>query len=308
MTWLGLMVRVRGTALERIRWRLLTVVSLSGALTLFDHLGEAKLGLPIVPFTLVGVPLGIYLGFRNAASYDRFWEGRKLWGLLVNTSRSFGRQVVTLVGHTADPQDGAVHSEVVRLQQDLLKRIIAFSHALRQQLRGGAELERLGEFLDAGERTLMQRDPNPANAILTSVAEKLAGAQRRGWLHVYHHALMEETLSKFSDIQGGCERIRNTPVPFSYSVVIHRLVGVYCFALPFALFEVMGFLTPVVTSLVAYAFLGIDAVGDELEDPFGTDPNDLPLNAICRTIERDVKARMGAPLPAAPTPVDGVLD
>ena len=307
LSWLRLVLRLRGTALIRIKWRLTAVFILASLLTAYEHTSGAKLGLSHTPFSLVGLALSIFLGFRNAASYDRFWEGRKFWGLLVNTTRSYAREVVTLVGLTADPQDGAVHSEVRRLQEDMIKRMIAYCHTFRQQLRGGADMESLAEYLPAAERPLLQRDPNPAMALLASIGERLVEAQRKGLLHVYHLGLIDETLSKLSDIQGGCERIRNTPVPFSYNVEIHRLVGLYCCTLPFALFDSMGLLTPVVTVLVAYAFLGIDALGDELEDPFGTDPNDLPLSALCTIIERDLKARIGYPLPAAATPIDEVL-
>jgi ion channel-forming bestrophin family protein len=307
LTWLGLILRLQGTALVRIKWRLFAVFVLASVLTAYEQLTEQKLALSHTPFSLVGLALSIFLGFRNAASYDRFWEGRKFWGLMVNTSRSYARQVITLVGLTADPQDGAVHSDVRKLHEDLIKRMIAYVHSVRQHLRGGADLETLAELLPANERPLLQRDPNPPMAILASIAEKLAEAQRRGWLHFYQLNAIDETLSKFSDIQGGCERIKNTPVPFSYTVEIHRIVGVYCCTLPFALFDSMGVFTPLVTVLVGYAFLAIDALGDELEDPFGTDPNDLPLSALCTTIERDLKARIGFALPAAATPVDEVL-
>lgn len=301
------MFRWRGTALLRIRLRLLAVFVLAVCLTFYDYFGGHPLVISITPFTLVGVTLGIFLGFRNNASYDRFWEGRKLWGLMVNWTRNYARQVLTLIGPPL--QDAPPPSqEVVDLQHELVRRTIGYTHAVRQHLRNNIQLDELTEFLSAEDRQRLASEPNVPMALLYFMGERQCVAARKGWVHPVHHGLLEETLSRFSDIQGACERIKNTPVPFTYSVLIHSVVGVYCFTLPFALFEIMGFLTPLATVLVSYCFLGLDAVGDELEEPFGLDPNDLPLATLCTNIERDLKARIGLPLPERPRAVNEVFN
>jgi len=112
-----------------------------------------------------------------------------------------------------------------------------------------------------------------------------------------------------TNIQGGCERIKSTPIPFSYTALIHKIVALYCYGLPFGIVNETEWFTPVVVTIIAYAFFGLDAVGDEIEDPFGKDPNDLPLTTLSTMIEVNVRQRIGdTDLPALLKPVDNVLE
>jgi ion channel-forming bestrophin family protein len=123
-----------------------------------------------------------------------------------------------------------------------------------------------------------------------------------------HAPVLEASLTQLTDIQGGCERIKSTPIPFSYTALIHRIVALYCFGLPFGLTDTIKALTPIVVAIISYAFFGLDAVGDELEEPFGTDMNDLPLTALSTAIEINIRRRIGdTDLPAQPVPVNNVL-
>ena len=131
--------------------------------------------------------------------------------------------------------------------------------------------------------------------------------RRTGWVHPQHGLVLEAALIGITDIQGACERIRSTPIPYSYTVLIHRIVAVYCMLLPFGLMETVKWATPAVVLAISYCFFGLDAVGDELEDPFGTQANDLPLDAISRTIERDLRRRLGEVVPGPIEPKRGVL-
>ena len=120
--------------------------------------------------------------------------------------------------------------------------------------------------------------------------------------------MLETSLVSLTDIQGACERIKSTPIPYSYNTLIHRIVAVYTYGLPFGLVSDVGIMTPVVVLVVSYAFFGIDTVGDEIEQPFGTDPNDLPLSAISRTIEVNLRQRLGeTELPPMLRPVNEML-
>jgi putative membrane protein len=129
------------------------------------------------------------------------------------------------------------------------------------------------------------------------VAQRLsmlvADARKRSMLRHRDVHLFENLISDLVDVQGGCERIRATPIPWSYTVLMHTIVAVYCFALPFGLVATTKLLTPIVVALIAYAFLGLDAVGDELEQPFGREDNDLPLDAIARMIEVNLRQLLG---------------
>jgi putative membrane protein len=300
-SWLGLLFVWRGSVLARIWRRLAFVTAVSGAVTWAEVEDAWHATLTPLPFTLVGLALSIFLGFRNNTSYDRFWEGRKLWGRLVNTSRSFARQVLTLVEAGGAPTP-------TPLQRALVRRQMAYVHALRLHLRGSRAHEELQAFLPHDEVAALARESNPPIALLQTQGELLAAAWRAGQVHPLHVPVLEGTLTDLSDIQGGCERIRSTPIPFGYTLLMHRIVGFYCLALPFGIGTQIGALTPLVVFFIAYAFLGLDALGDELEDPFGTDANDLPLSQLSRMIEINLRERLGeTELPEPLRPVGGRL-
>ncbi len=258
--------------------------------------GRFHANLTTTPFTLVGFALSIFLGFRNNTSYDRFWEGRKLWGSLVNTTRSLTRQILTLVGPLPHPEDSRAsvgEEELRELRRGLVYRIIAYVHAFRMHLRDEDSLGELEGLLPKVELESLAAEINRPVAILQSIGDELQGAWRRGLIHTMHLPVLEDSLTQLTNIQGGCERIKSTPIPFSYTVLIHRIVAIYCLALPFGLVHSIGIFTPIVVTLVSYAFLGLDAVGDEIENPFGMDPNDLPLSGLSRMIEVNLRQRLG---------------
>lgn len=300
-SWLGLVFTWRGSVLARI-WRRLAFVTVVSVLETWAQAHDyMQVTLTPLPFTLVGLALSIFLGFRNNTSYDRFWEGRKLWGRLVNTSRTFTRQVLTLVEAGGEAAPTGLHRELVRRQ-------MAYVHALRLHLRGSREHAELAAFIPEAEVSGLAKESNPPIALLQTQGDRLAGAWRAGRLHPMHLPVLEGTLTELANIQGGCERIRSTPIPFGYTLLMHRIVGFYCVALPFGISGQVGLMTPLVVLLIAYAFLGLDALGDEIEDPFGTDANDLPLSQLSRMIEINLRERLGeAELPPPVQPVDGRL-
>lgn len=306
-TWWRIVFRYRGSELQRTKFRLLGVFIVALVVTWLEEHHDWHPNLTPLPFTLIGVALGIFLGFRNNASYDRWWEGRKLWGALVNTSRTFARQVLTLVG-PRDPAGPAEAAAVNALRHELVRRAIAFVHALRLSLRDRNDLDDLLPFLPADEVERLRTESNRPYAITQGTAERLRAAWARGWIDDIHLPVLEATMTAFTDIQGACERIKSTPIPFSYTTLIHRITATYCYALPFGVVDAVGIYTPVVVLLVSYAFFGLDVVGDEIEMPFGVDPNDLSLDAISRTIEVNLRQRIGeTDLPPMARPIDDIL-
>lgn len=235
--------------------------------------------LTTTPFLLIGVALGIFLGFRNNVSYDKFWEGRKLWGALVNTSRNLARQGCFLIDASHASED------VQQFREIFVKHVIAYGHALRCHLRNEDPAEEIKYFLSGEDLATVLESTHRPLMILHQLGRDLAVARDRHWLHELNFPFMDAQLNELSNILGGCERIKNTPIPFSYSVLIHRIVASYCLFLPFGLVETTGVLTPIVVLLISYAFFELDAIGDEIENPFGLQPNDLPLTAISRNIE-----------------------
>ncbi len=305
-SWIGTVV-LGGFALPQIWFRTLAVTGLSLVVTVaYELVPAVHYSLTPTPFTIIGLPLGIFLGFRNNAAYDRFWEGRKLWGALVNTTRSFARQITTLVEPQADATETA--PEAVRAAEvDLIHLVIAYVHALRHHLRNHAPFETMERILPAEEVALFREKDNVPLAMLHRMGDRLLDLRRKHWVNPFHVAILEGSLVSLTDIQGACERIKSTPIPFSYTVLLHRIVAGYCTLLPFGLMDSIKWATPVVVLAISYCFFGLDAIGDEIEQPFGLDVNDLPLKAISRTIERNLREGIGEKLPPPVAPTNGVL-
>ena len=291
LSWVQMLFHFRGSIVLRIRLRLAAATVWAILVDLFfEHLYELPewMSLSIMPFQLIGLAMAICLGFRNNTSYDRFWEGRKLWGALVNTTRSLTRQTLTLMNAPAEEADALAEE-----QRAQVYRLIGYVHSFRHRLREEDTLEELERYLPAAEREALVEERNRPVAILQTLGDRYAEAWRRGWIDTFHLPIFERSLEELTNIQGGCERILATPIPFAYNVLMHRIVAVYCFALPFGILKSLGDLMPLVVFMISYSFLGLDAIGDEIEEPFGTDPNDLPLTALSRMIEVNLRQRLG---------------
>ena len=229
--------------------------------------------------------IAIFLGFKNNACYSRYVEARQLWGQLMIAARSLFREVKNTLPD--DPHLG----EFVRLQ-------IAFAHCLRMTLRRQPQADRLSGYLSAAQLRKVMEANSPANRILLIMGEWLAVRRREGQLSdILFHSL-NNRLNDMSAVLSGCERIATTPVPFAYTLILHRTVYLFCIMLPFALVVDLHYMTPFVSALISYTFISLDSLAEELEDPFGTAANDLPLNAMCNTIERNLLDMTGQhPLP-----------
>lgn len=296
---LRLFVTMRGSVLSQI-WKSLLVTTLLAVIVTMTHgaLLHHKIILTTIPFTLMGLPLAIFLGFRNSSAYDRYWEGRKLWGDLVLRSRNFARQCNSLI---RPGMDGSAGKADPRMR--MIYRTIAFAHALRHHLRGSDGAAELKALLPESEWRRATGASNPPNFLMDRMGEDLRLCMEEGSIDSVLMASLDATMSAMVAAAAACERIRNTPIPFSYTLLLHRTAYLYCFLLPFGLVDSIGYMTPVVVTIVAYTFFGLDALGDEIEEPFGTSANDLPLEAICRGIEislRESLEEKDLPLPCAP--------
>lgn len=289
LSWLAMLLRVHGSVLPQIWRRVLVTTGLACVLTLLHmYLGWFTRSVPPLLFTVVGLALSIFLGFRNSTGYDRYWEGRKLWGGLVNTSRNFSRRILTLI-HSERPEEA---EQVRALQREMVYLVIAYVHSLRCHLRGDA-YQTLAPLLTESDFVRLQAWSHPPLYLAQRLGESIALAHAHGWLNPLHVSLLEEPLSGLIDIQGGCERIKSTPIPLAYLILLHQLVAIYCLALPFGMVEGLDTYTPVVVMIVSYAFLGLDAIGDSIENPFELDDHDLPLSALSRSIEVNLRTQLG---------------
>jgi putative membrane protein len=303
---LRLFFLVRGSILPRIRLTLL-VNTLSAVLVtvLHGNFFTLKITLTPIPFTLIGLPLAIFLGFRNSTAYDRYWEGRKLWGELVLRCRSLSRQCQSFIQCADLPGQAA---EVAAAHHRMVHRAIGFAHALRLQLRGCNDFGELRQWVPDTEWLRLQSVFSKHDALMLEMGKELGQCQRRGWIDPCLAASIDATLSGMTAAAASCERIKTTPIPYSYTLLLHRTAYLYCFLLPFGLVDAIGFMTPFVVAIVAYTFFGLDALGDEIEEPFGLESNDLPLDTLCRAIEINLLESLGEPAPnPSLTPVNYCL-
>lgn len=238
------------------------------------------------PFTLLGIVLSIFLSFRNSACHERWWEGRKQWGQLILETRAFARQVQSLL------------PDAPQLQDFLLRGTIGFTHGLNARLRRGDAAAAMQPWLVPEAVATLARWPNPVDGALQALNARLGEEVHAGRLDAFLYPTLLAPLNGLGQVQAACERIAFTPLPFAYTLLLHRTALLFCVLLPFGLAGTLGWATPLLSMVLAYAFFGLDVLGEQMEDPFGTEPNDLPLDAITRTVEIELLARLGVqPLP-----------
>ena len=282
--WFHLLFVWRGSVLPYIVTRLLLVLAVSvlSVLSLDWWMSlHAASALSIPPFTLMGVALAIFLGFRNSVSYDRYWEARKQWGTLLIAARSLTREIASFA-----PDD-------VALQRRVARTLAAFAYALKHQLRGTDPGNDLACRLDEGELERVGTARFVPSALLLCLARNLSAAQKSGTLSELQLQSMDRNLNLLSEASGACERIANTPIPYTYRVLMNRTVMVYCLLLPIGLSTSIGWVTVLVAPFIAYTFLALDVIGEQIEEPFGTEPNDLALASMCHSIEVSVCELVG---------------
>ena len=284
---LKLFLLARGSVLSRILPTLIVNIFIATLVT-WSHgdLFQLKITLTTIPFTLIGLPIAIFLGFRNNAAYDRFCEGRKLWGELVLRSRNFARQCQSLIDF---PQAASATNGLEDIRVRMIYRTSAFAYTLRDLLRDQTDAPQLSYLLQDSEREQLRTASNKPQTLIMNMGADLRQLLQAKRIDPCLAVSMDNTLSAMTAAAASCERIRNTPIPFSYTLLLHRTAYIYCFLLPFGLVDSIGFMTPFVVAVVAYTFFGLDALGDEIEEPFGLEANDLPLDAICRAVEIDMR-------------------
>jgi len=266
----------RGSVLMRIWPQVLGVGFLSAAVVaLHRHAPHVMPAVSAAPFAQITIALSIFLGFRNSSCYDRWWEARKLWGAIVQTARDLVRQTAVL-GEAPE-------------RRAILMNVVEFARLSERQLRG-------------------DKDPRTADHALTEAELTVSALERAGRLTMVEAKILHDSILRLAAALLACERLANTPLPLAYTLLLHRTAYIFCFILPFGFEDSLGWLTPLSTALVAYTFFGLDALAEELEEPFGLHPNDLPIAAYATNIEIALRSALGdTDLPPAPVPVNYVL-
>jgi putative membrane protein len=250
---------------------------------------------PELPLTLLGSAVALFLGFRSNSAYQRWWEGRVLWGAMINASRNLARMTGSFM---PEPQG-------ISLTRDIVFRQIAYVNALRCQLRRLPFDDAVTGYLSKVDESDAMVRANVANAILDGVGQQIDGVRRRGWIDTIQQVAIERVLIDLANAQGGMERLKNTPLPSHFRFYPTLFAHVFCVLLPFGLVETLGFATPLGSTIAGLMFLAVLAIGNELVDPFSNTVHDLPLDAMCRTIEIDLLQSVGLPAPEPVTPVGG---
>jgi ion channel-forming bestrophin family protein len=288
--WTDHLFDLRGSVIREITPRVLLCTLIAVAAFLVDRELEKhhrSIEIPPTAHTLIGTALGLLLVIRTNSSYERFWEGRKMWGAIVNETRNIARTASALCAK--DPA----------LLRQLLLWTIAFPFSTERLLRGAKGLgPRAGE-LPADQTAAVLASVHPPLAVSRRMTALLADARARGHLGEVQQMALDQAVFLLIDYMGACERIMKTPLPYAYAVHLRRAMIVFCFTLPFVLVHSFHWATIPATLLVAFTFFGIEEIGLEIENPFGHDENDLPLEAICETIQRDLSEIIDQTAPRA---------
>lgn len=277
-----------GAILPKVLPTVLGVVAISMIAWLLAHYQVYSVAsVPAVGFTVFGVVISIFLGFRNQACYDRWWEGRKLWGSLIANTRHLSRDSHFL------PTDQ---------REKLLLQMLLFVATLRDRLRAQPiRREQFAYHPTLPNDTLDYLDTqfNAPQRVLEEMQKLLIEAVRKGDISDMIYLSIQKHIVEMGSIQGSCDRIFSTPLPFAYSELLHRAVFCFCWMLPFGIESVLGLWTPLLVGVISYLLLGLDELSHQLEEPFGLADHDLPLDTMVRLIERETLLLLDKPLPDA---------
>jgi putative membrane protein len=278
LSWMRYTLRLRGSVIPAVFPRTL-LCGLFAVLISAIHI-RIPVNVPALASVVSNVVLGLMLVFRTNTAYERFWEGRKLWGSVTNASRNLARHIwVTIPDRT--PQD----RQAKRAALDL---IVAFAVTMKLHLRREAVNEELQPLLSASQYTNLQGMNNPPLEVAFWIQDYLQQQHDSDRLNIHQLVSLQQLLNTLVDGLGGCERILKTPIPMAYAIHLKQLLLIYCLTLPFQFVTQLGWWTAAVVMLVSFTLFGIEAIGMEIENPFGRDYNDLPLDTICDTMKRNI--------------------
>lgn len=273
--WRSHFFDLRGSLVCEIAYRVglcgLTAIAVSIAF----HYHE-DVAIPDKPHTLIAPALALLLVFRTNTANDRYWEGRRIWGGIVNTARNLRRKAAVLF-----PDDPATVQRIVEWT-------IAWFWSAREHLAGGKTLG-AATRLTADEQARALAASHVPTFVAGQLSAIIADARRRNAIGDIQQQMLDADVQTFIDHIGACERIDQTPLPYAYAVHLRRALVLYCLTLPFALVSTFGEWTVVASLIVSYVLIGIEEIGTEIEGPFGRRHNDLPLDRLCQRLEANLR-------------------
>ena len=291
----------------RFSWKSVVFLTLWSSTVAYMYLVlKLPINITYLPLGTIGIAAAFMVGFRNNASYDRYWEARKIWGDIVNNSRIWASQVLGFV--TLNAENGLDETRVTKLRGELIYRQIAWTMALGLHLRKMDKWEDLLPFLKAEELTWLKDRRNKPTQILRVQAERLRDLAAEGVFDSFRHISISNTLGTLFAAQGKCERIKETPFPRQYAESSRILVWIFVLLMPFGFVEDFGWLTIPFGVLAGEAFAAMEAVGELTEHPFDFLDTDVPMLALSRVIEIDLREMLDEDnIPQKLEPINNVL-
>lgn len=276
-SWLTLIFAFHKSDTFRILWKEILYIGLFTLLVAFLELhyfpNAEVLDKLIAVYSLIGFVISLLLVFRTNTAYDRWWEGRRKWGELVNDSRNFSVKL----------------SSILKDEEDRMffkRHIVNYVYATKEHLRNGVKFEEL----DLSDEELQQlgNSSHVPIAIVKAMYTRLNALSSTSKITQEEFLALDKNLNTFIDVVGACERIKNTPIPFSYSLFIKKFIFIYVTTLPLAFVNQFGYFSSLIATFVFYVLVSMEVLAEEIEDPFGEDDNDLPTDTICERIKGNV--------------------
>lgn len=277
-SWFQLIFAMHKSDTLRILWKEIIYIAIFTSaiayVVLHFYPEETVLQKLVSVYSLVGFVISLLLVFRTNTAYDRWWEGRKKWGELVNDTRNLASKLATLVENEED--------------RDFFTRMIPnFVFATKEHLRKGVDLSTLN--LKEDELKRLNSTQHIPLAISQMMYERLISLKKQGVLSEEDTLLIGKNHNSLMDSLGACERIKNTPIPFSYSLFIKKFIFIYVTTLPLAFVTLFGYWSVLIATFVFYVLVSMEVLAEEIEDPFGTDDNDLPTDQLCERIQGNIE-------------------
>ncbi len=278
--WFRTVVQLRGSVIPAILPRVILCSAFGFFISILHQYGFS-VSLPVLSGVVPSIVLGLLLVFRTNTAYERFWEGRKLWGTLVNTVRNLARQIWGAI-EEREPEDRKAKVAALRL-------LVAFAVAVKLHLRSEPVNSELEALMPKEWYEKLKVMNHPPLEVAFWIGDYLQQQHERNCLNTYQLTAMLKLVDTMIDVLGGCERILKTPIPLAYAIHLKQLILIYCLSLPFQMVDQLNWWTAFVVALISFAVFGIEEIGIEIENPFGYDTDDLPLDTICNTMQRNIE-------------------
>jgi putative membrane protein len=275
--WFKLIFALHKSDTMRILWKEIIYTAALSALIAFiaeEYWMENRVLKELIGvYSLVGFVISLLLVFRTNTAYDRWWEGRKKWGALVNDTRNLALKTSVMTGDKED--------------RDFFRRMISnFVFATKEHLRNGVDFEELK--LTDEEAKLLKSKVHVPNAVSQLMFDRVRKLKQAGKISDEEFIILDKNLNALLDNLGACERIRNTPIPFSYSLFLKKFIFIYVSTLPLVFVTLFHYYSIIIVTFVFYVLVSIEVLAEEIEDPFGKDDNDLPTDELCSKIRANV--------------------